>query len=124
MIYILLNAWPISVAALSSVGLAALWYRKAVPPGTLVTIMVAHWWLGAILAGALILAPPKGSVWTMTLGSAFIIWIGFVAPALIASYRIRAIGWSAALGDAAFFLAAMILQAVLMRTIGLVPPPV
>ncbi len=123
MIYILLNAWPISVAALSSVALGALWYRKAVPTGTLVAIIIAQWWLGAILAGALILAPPKGGVWTMTLGSAFIIWIGFVAPAIFASYRIRAIAWSAAIGDAAYWLAAMLVQAVLMRIIGLVPPP-
>ncbi len=124
MIYILLNAWPISVAAFATLGIGALWYRKAVPTTTLVTMLVAHWWIGAILAGALILAPPKGDVWTMTLGSAFIIWIGFVAPALIASYRLRDIAWSVAAKDILFWLVVMLAQAALMRMIGLVPPPV
>jgi hypothetical protein len=123
-IYIALNAWPITIAALSAVGLGALWYRKAVPTAMLITIIAAHWWLGAILAGALILAPPKGGVWTMTLGSAFIIWIGFVLPVLAASYRLRGVAWRALAIDATYWLAAMLLQATVMRVIGLVPPPV
>jgi hypothetical protein len=124
MIYIILNAWPIIVAALSAVGMGALWYRRSVSTGTLVTIIAAHLWLGAILAGALILAPPKGGVWTMTLGSAFIIWIGFVLPALAASYRLRGVAWRTLAIDAGYWLAAMLLQATVMRVIGLVPPPV
>ena len=124
MIYIWLNAWPITVAALSSVGIGALWYRKAVPTATLVTMLVAHWWIAAILAGALILAPPKGDVWTMTLGSAFIIWIGFVAPSVIAGYRLRELSWRSAARDSFFWLVAMLTQATLMRVIGLMPPPV
>ncbi len=123
MIYIILNVWPITVAALSAVALGALWYRKAVSTPTLVTIIAAHWWLGAILAGALILAPPKGGVWTMTLGSAFIIWVGFVLPALAASYRLREIAWRMVGIDAGYWLTAMLLQAALMRIIGVVPPP-
>ena len=54
MIYILINAWPIAIAALTSVGIGALWYRRAVPTGTLVTLLLAQAWLAAILAGALI----------------------------------------------------------------------
>jgi hypothetical protein len=123
-IYIALNAWPITIAALSAVGLGALWYRKPVPTATLITIIAAHCWLGAILAGALILAPPKGGVWTMTLGSAFIIWFGFVLPALAASYRLRGVAWRTLAIDAGYWLAAMLLQATVMRVIGLVPPPV
>ncbi|MFM9978126.1 MAG: hypothetical protein ACKVOP_08805 [Sphingomonadaceae bacterium] len=123
MIYIVLNAWPIAVAALSAVGLGALWYRCPVSTPTLLTIIAAHLWLGAILAGALILAPPKGDVWTMTIGSAFIIWIGFVLPALAASYRLRGLAWRAIAIDAGYWLAAMLLQATLMRMIGLTPPP-
>jgi hypothetical protein len=123
-IYILLNAWPITVAALSTVGIGALWYRKAVPTTTLVTMLIAHWWIAAILAGALILAPPKDDIWTMTLGSAFIIWIGFVAPVLAASYRLREVAWRNAASDILFWLVAMLVQATLMRIIGLMPPPV
>ena len=37
-------------------------------------------WFAAILAGALIVAPAKADVWTMTIGTALIIWGGFVAP--------------------------------------------
>jgi hypothetical protein len=81
-------------------------------------------WLCAILAGALILAPPKGSVWTMTLGSAFVIWLGFVVPALLASYRFRAIPLRTALLDCGQWLGMMLVQAVVLRLIGLVPPPV
>ena len=123
MIYVVLNAWPIIVAALAAVGMGALWYRRAVPTGTIMTIIAAHLWLGAILAGALILAPPKGGVWTMTIGSAVVIWAGFVAPTLVASYRLRALGWRVIAIDAGYWLAAMVLQATIMRIIGLVPPP-
>ena len=124
MIYIVINAFPIVVAALAAVGMGALWYRRAVPISTLITVIPAHVWLGAILAGALILAPPKGGVWTMTIGSAVVIWAGFVAPALVASYRIRAIAWRTVAIDAGYWLAAMVLQAAIVRMIGLTPPPV
>lgn len=123
MIYILQNAWPISVAALTAVAIGALWYRRAVPTSTLLTIIAAHWWLGAILAGALILAPPKGGVWVMTLGSAFIIWVGFVLPALAASYRLRGIAWRTVGIDVTYWLVTMLVQAALMRVIGVAAPP-
>ena len=123
MIYILINAWPIAIAALTSVGIGALWYRRAVPTGTLVTLLLAQAWLAAILAGALILAPPKGGIWTMTLGSAFVIWIGFVLPVIAASYRLRGKPWKTVGVDAGYWLATMLAQATLMRMIGLTPPP-
>ena len=123
MIYILINAWPIAIAALTSVGIGALWYRRAVPTSTLVTLLIAQAWLAAILAGALIVAPPKGGVWTMTLGSAFVIWIGFVLPVIAASYRLRAQPWRTVGVDAGYWLVTMLVQAVLMRIIGLTPPP-
>ncbi len=122
MIYIALNAGPILIAAALSALVGAIWYRER-DPATLIVVFVAQAWLAAILAGALILAPPRGGVWTMTLGSAFIIWIGFVVPALTASYRLRAIAWRAIGRDSGYWLVAMLLQAVAMRLIGLVPPP-
>jgi hypothetical protein len=123
MIYIIINAWPIIIAALSAVGLGAIWYRRAVSTPTLVIIILAHFWLGSILAGALILAPPKGDVWTMTIGSAVVIWAGFVAPTIAASYRLRSQSWRIVAIDAGYWLAAIVLQASLMRMIGLTPPP-
>lgn len=124
MIYIVLNALPILIAALLSVGLGAIWYRRTIPGAAIAVVFLAQTWLAAILAGALILAPPKGGVWTMTIGSAVVIWAGFVAPALVASYRIRALGWKAIGQDASYWLAAMVVQAVVMRLIGLTAPPV
>jgi hypothetical protein len=132
MIYIVLNAPAIMAATLASLAFGALYYRTASRgrpratgfAGTLATAFVAEFWLCAILAGALILAPPKGDVWTMTIGSAFVIWIGFVAPAIVATYRIRALAMRTALADSVHWLGAMLVMAVVLRLIGLVPPPV
>jgi hypothetical protein len=60
----------------------------------------------------------------MTIGSAFVIWIGFVAPAILATYRVRALGIGTALADCAHWLGAMLIMAVVLHLIGLVPPPV
>lgn len=124
MIYIWLNIVPILVAALASVGLAGLIYGRKAAPATLVVVFLAQAWLAAILAGALILAPPKGGVWTMTIGSAVVIWAGFVAPTLAASYRLRGQSLRTISADGGYWLAAMVMQAIIMRLIGLVPPPV
>ena len=78
----------------------------------------------SILAGALILAPPRGSVWTMTIGSAVVIWLGFVVPSLAASYRMRALPGRTAIVDCGYWLVVMLAQAVVLRVIGLMPPPV
>lgn len=124
MIYIVLNAAAILAATLAALVFGALWYRRRVDGVTILTAFLAEFWLAAILAGALILAPPKGGVWTMTIGSAFVIWIGFVAPALLATYRLRGFGWRSALVDAGHWLGAMLVMAVVLRLIGLVSPPV
>jgi hypothetical protein len=132
MIYIVLNAVAILAATLASLAFGAFYYSVASRgrqrafglTGTLVTAFIAEVWLCAILAGALILAPPKGGVWTMTIGSAFVIWIGFVAPVIVATYRLRALGMRSALADGAHWLGAMLVMAVVLRMIGLVPPPV
>jgi len=123
MIYIWINAPAILAATLASMVLAALWFRRGATPGTLITGFVAAAWLCAILAGALILAPPKGSVWTMTIGSAVVIWAGFVLPAVAASYRWRGLSWRTVASDTGCWLAMMIVQSVVLRLIGLVPPP-
>ena len=132
MIYIVSNAAAILVATMASLGFGALYYgatsrgrpRPSGLAGTLAIAFVAKFWLCSILAGALILAPPKAGVWTMTLGSAFVIWIGFVAPVIIATYRHRALGMQKALIDCGHWLGAMLVQAVVLRLIGLVPPPI
>ena len=130
MIYIVLNAVAIVVATLAGTIVGAAYHRvlrharprMTVSLGAIATIFLAELWLCAILAGALILAPPKGGVWTMSLGSAFIIWIGFVVPAVVASYRYRAVATRTALLDCGHWLGVMLVQAVVLRLIGLVAP--
>jgi len=123
MIYIWLNAVAILIAAFASLALAIPWYRKPIAPPVVLTLFFANVWLAAILAGALILAPPKGGVWTMTIGSAVVIWAGFVAPALAASYRLRGQSWRTVLADGGYWLVGMLIQAILMRIVGLTAPP-
>lgn len=127
MIYILLNLYPILAATLAALIIDAVWLRLArqpVPgPGQLIVIALAQFWFAAILAGALILAPPKADPWVMAIGSAVVIWIGFVAPALIVTHLARRAGVATALLDSAHWLAVMVAEAVVLKSIGLVPPP-
>ena len=87
MIYILLNLGAITAATLAGLIIGVAFLRLGsvrARPGVrlLLVAIVMEFWLASILAGALILAPPKGSEWTMAIGSAFVIWIGFVLPVL------------------------------------------
>ena len=131
MIYIVLNGGAILAAALAGLVLGIVYQimtdRRQISArgwgASLAFAFVAEAWLCAILAGALILAPPKGSVWTMTIGSALVIWVGFVVPSLAASYRMRALPGRAMLTDCGYWLLVMLVQAVVLRLIGLVPPP-
>ena len=78
----------------------------------------------AILAGALILAPAKAGDWTMVIGSAVVIWIGCVVPVCIVTLRARAVAAGAVAADCAYWLVVMLAQAFVLKSIGLVPPPV
>jgi hypothetical protein len=129
MIYIILNVVAILVATGTALSFGFVFYRLvnrqwALSSGTMITAFVAEFWLASILAGALILAPPEGSIWTMTLGSPVVIWIGFVAPVLFLSYRVRGMRFGTALIDALHWLGAMLIMAIVMHLIGLVAPPV
>lgn len=124
MIYIVINAAAIIAAGLAGLAIAALWYRKRPSTAAMIGLFLANLWLASILAGALILAPPKGGIWTMTIGSAVVIWAGFVAPAITSSYRLRKLRWQAVAADSGYWLVTMIAQAALMRFIGLTAPPV
>ena len=83
---------------------------------------MAQGWLACILAGALILAPHQAGVWVMSLGSAVIIWIGFVLPSLLTTLRFRRVPLPAALADCALWLAVMLLQAGVLQLVGLQRP--
>ena len=127
MIYIILNLVPILLATLAGLLVGAIYLRLAGlslrRPGLLLTTAIAQGWFAAILAGALILAPAKAGGWTMSLGSAVVIWIGFVVPVNIVTLRARRHGWPTAVMDSFYWLAVMLVQAVVLKSWGLVPPP-
>lgn len=125
MIYIALNLGPILAATLAGL-LIGLAYRAVAvgpgAPGLLPVAAIAEAWLAAILAGALILAPVKAGGWTVALGTAFIIWVGFVAPALIVTQRARGLGWLGVGGDCGHWLVVMLAQAAVLHAVGLRHP--
>ncbi|TPG42388.1 hypothetical protein EAH79_00295 [Sphingomonas koreensis] len=129
MIYIWINLPAIAVATLLAVGIAAA-YRRIAPgpmaplrPAAIGVATIASFWFAAILAGALILAPPKAAASTMAIGSAVVIWIGFVLPALIATGLLRGARSRVIAADAACWLIVMVVEAAAMALIGLTAPP-
>ena len=123
MIYIVINAVPIGLATLLAL-LLAQFVDRPKGLGSWIVALAAAAWLGAILAGALILAPPKAPLWVMTIGSAVVIWIGFVVPALATSLLMAGQRWGRIGRACLWWLAVMVVQAVVMRLVGLTPPPV
>jgi hypothetical protein len=128
MIYIWLNLGAILLATAASLAVGAVWLRLAGPrppitPGMCATAFICVWWLAAILAGALILAPEEAPRWAMVLGSPLVIWAGFVLPAVVLVHRLRQLAWRFALSDSLLWLLMMVAQAVILELVGLVPPP-
>ena len=127
MIYIVLNAVPITIAMLVSLVIGKIWLRVINRPRpsyrVIALIAAAQFWMAGILAGALILAPPEAGVWTMALGSAVIIWIGFVVPTLVTSLIIGRVSARMIASVCAYWLTAIIAQAAVMQGYGLTPPP-
>lgn len=126
MIYIWLNLPAILAATLLGLGIGALYHSVAggkAGPVTVIVAAVGEFWLAAILAGALILAPDKASPWVMAIGSAVVIWAGFVLPLLAITQSYRGASVRVLVGDNAYWLLVMVAQAILMKAIGLVPPP-
>ncbi|UAJ08692.1 hypothetical protein [Polymorphobacter megasporae] len=127
MIYIVQNGWQIIVTTLIGLAVGAAYHAAAgrrgrIALGLTITNFVAEAWLTAILAGALILAPPKAGAWVMAIGSAVVIWIGFVVPAAVVSLRSRGIAAGAVAAECGYWLAVMIAEAVVLHAVGLVAP--
>ena len=129
--YILLNATTILFAACAGlvVGLVyqALPVRRGpqvrgFPIGLIVTAFIAEYWLAAILAGALIVAPQQANPWIMAIASAAIIWVGFLVPVLVVTHLFRGLPASAMILDCAHWLVAMTIQAAVLQGVGLVRP--
>lgn len=138
MSYIVTNAVPILLAALAAFVLGLVWYRlfgrpvadglrqgattRRMSAGEAVLVFLNEAWLAAILAGALILAPVEAGRWTVALGSAGIIWVGFVLPVIVVDHRRRQLPWATTASDAGHWLAAMLLMAAVLRAIGVEGP--
>ena len=132
--YILTNAGPILAAALAALAFGAAWYgllgrlrasaarltdeERRPSPLLYPFVFLCEAWVAAILAGALILAPVEAGRWTVALGSAFIIWVGFVLPVIAATYRHRQLPWRLIAIDAGHWLGVMLLMAAVLRAIG------
>lgn len=130
MSYIASNLAPILAATLAGLVLglvyAALCGRLRADGGPrfglLAVAALAEFWLAAILAGALILAPVQVNPWVVALGSAVVIWIGFVLPVIVVTHPFRGLGITALAGDAAHWLVVMVAQAAVLHLVGLVHP--
>lgn len=122
MIYIVINAIPIGLATLLGLLIGQFVDRpKGITAWAIALLTTA--WLCAILAGALILAPPRAPLWVMTIATAWVIWIGFVVPALTTSLLMAGQRWGRIGRACLWWLVVMIVQVVVMRLLGLTPPP-
>ena len=90
--------------------------------GLLIVAVLAEFWLACILAGALILAPQQADPWVMAIGSAVVIWIGFVVPVLAVTEIFRAVSVQRTLSDCLLWLVVMVVQATALHAIGLTHP--
>ena len=103
---------------------AALYWRprRGFAPGLVVLALLAEFWLAAILAGALILAPPEAPPLAMAIATPVVIWAGFVLPTLAVTGRLRRHGPGVVAIDCVHWLVVMLVQALVLRAIGLVAP--
>ena len=128
MSYIVTNALAILLATCAGLAIGLAYQmipRKRVggsPIGLFITAFIAEYWLAAILAGALILAPPQADPWVMAIASAVVIWIGFVVPVLAVTHVFRGLTASAIMLDCAHWLIVMVVQAAVLHAFGLVHP--
>ncbi|MXO86266.1 hypothetical protein GRI38_09515 [Altererythrobacter aurantiacus] len=127
MIYIVQNIVPIGIAMLVGLAIGLAWLklsgRKVPSAGGIAVAAVAEFWLAAILAGALILAPAQAGPWQMALGSALIVWVGFVLPAFVVTLRATQTSYRTISSVVGHWLIVMLAQAAAMQAIGLTAPP-
>jgi hypothetical protein len=131
--YIATNWTVILAATVASLLVGALYSALAQRPvsgvaarfsiGLVAVAFVAEFWLACILAGALILAPANAAPpWVMAIGSAVVIWVGFVLPTLLVSDVFRRLSTAAVVGDVLHWLVVMVAQAAVLQTLGLTRP--
>ncbi|MEM9706290.1 MAG: DUF1761 domain-containing protein [Pseudomonadota bacterium] len=139
MIYILINFWQILAATVAGFAFAVVYYaglsnpwRRAArlsaeeakaSPATLAISFAAEFWIASILAGAIILAPEEAGAWTMAIGTAVVIWIGFVMPTMLVNHRYQKAPALLTAIDGGHWLGVMVLQVCVLQALSLTPPP-
>ena len=128
MIYIVLNFVPIFAATVLGFAFGLGWYQvfgREERPGlpALAGVFAAEFWVASILAGALILAPEEAGAWTMAVGTAVVIWVGFILPALFVTDVYGRRPLSETLRHGGHWLAAALLNVLVLEGLGLTPPP-
>lgn len=84
---------------------------------------IAEFWVATILAGALIVMPDGAlNVWMMTAIAVVLIWVGFIAPVLLVTLRFRGMPGPMAAADAVHWLVVLMVQAMVMQSVGLQAP--
>jgi hypothetical protein len=123
MIYIVENALPILLATLAGLVVGVAFYPAARQrAGWLIPAFIAEAWFAAILAGALILAPAKADPWVMAIGTAVVIWFGFVVPVLVVTLRAYTVTVREIFRSVAHWLIVMVVEAVVLHAVGLTAP--
>lgn len=143
MIYILQNIGPILAATVAGYGFGALYYMLLAKPWMAAASLTeddlkrggggpkwlpyaiafgAEFWIAAIMAGAIILAPEEAGEWSMAIGTAIILWIGFVFPAMVVNHRYSLKPWSLTWIDGGHWLGVFLVQVIVLQFLGLVPP--
>lgn len=89
----------------------------------LILATIAQFWLAAVLAGALLMAPPSGRPWVSMLVTVFIIWVGLIVPPLMVTLRFRGHPGPMAAADSLHWLLVLLVQASIMLSLGLSQPP-
>jgi hypothetical protein len=139
--YIWLNILPIGAATFGSFVFGVGWYMMFTVPWMkaagltgeksqrakrpwlpFLIAVIAEFWIAAVMAGALILAPPEAGAWTMAFGTALILWSSFVMPTMIVNHRYRMLPWRLTFIDGGHWLGVFLLQVVVMQGFGLTPP--
>lgn len=126
--YIVINGLPILAATAVGLAISALYHALAGDralrrrAGLIVLACAGEFWLASILAGALILAPQQADPWIMAIGSAVVIWIGFVVPTSVVTGMFRGVPLPRALLDCGLWLVVMVADAAVLHGMGLVKP--
>ncbi len=128
MSYIIANAVAILLATCAGLGIGLAYQAlpqrqvRGSPILLFITACIGEFWLAAILAGALILAPSQADPWVMAIASAVVIWIGFVVPVLAVTHVFRGLPASSMALDCTHWLAVMVVEAAVLHGFGLVHP--